>query len=141
MHLDDLLASKNQPVEPGQPSVPEENWEVPITGSILNASHASCFEAQHAAANEEDSYEVPMVPLGSVCNGAPPHTFPPPVEAETNHHGLIRDCQAVPGLARVNGRSPFQMWQGLPLQHYSMRPNQQMPRAHAGHGQATMEQT
>ena len=50
-----------------------------------------------------------------------------------------------PGSVAAHARPPFQMWQGLPLQHYtvgySMRPNQQLPRARAEHGQATTEQT
>ena len=84
-----------------------------------------------------------MVPLDSVRSSTPPHILP--MGAGSNYNGFIRDCQAVPGLARVNGRPPFQMWQGLPLQHYtmvySMRSNQQRPRDRAGHGQATVEQT
>ena len=141
LHLPFLM---NHPVSP-LPSVPEENWEVPITGSPLGASHASCFEAHHATVNDEDSYEVPMVPLDSVCDKAPPHIPPPSMEAETNHNGFIRDCQVLPGLARVTGRPPFQMWEAFPLQQFtvvcSMRSNQQQARDQTGHGWATTEQT
>ena len=62
-----------------------------------------------------------------------------------NSHGLVRDCQAVPRLVRVNGRPPFHMQQGLPLQHYSMvysmRSNWEQPCEHTGHGHATTEKT
>ena len=76
-----------------------------------------------------------------VCSFEPyPKHSPAP-----SYNGFIRNCHAVPGLVRMNGRLPFQMWQGLPRQHYtmvySMRCNQQQPRDCAGHGQATTEQT
>ena len=48
-------------------------------------------------------------------------------------------------MVQVNGCPPFQMQQGLPLQHYtmvySMRSNRQQPRECTGPGQATTEQT
>ena len=78
------------------------------------------------------------MPLDSVHGTILPQILPPPMGARPNYKRFIRDCQAVLGLARVNGRLPFQVWQNLPVQHYtmvsSMHSNQQQPCDHAGHG-------
>ena len=80
---------------------------------------------------------MPMVPLDHVLHGnTPAPTFHPFLGMRPSSHGLIRDCQAIPGLARVNGHPPFPMQQGSPLQHYtmvySMRSNRQLPRKQLG---------
>ena len=87
-----------------------------------------------------------MMPLDSVLHGnTPAPTFPPFSGIRPSSHGDVGDCQAIPGLGRVNGHPPFPMQQSLPLQHYtpvsSMTSNRQLPREQVGHDQATTEQT
>ena len=70
-----------------------------------------------------------MVPLDNECDRTPPHTLPHTGWREgRTSTGLSRTARHYRGLVQVNGRPPFQMWQGLPLQHYtmvySMRSNQ-----------------
>ena len=143
MCLPDLLASAtNHPVVLDQPSILEDNWEVPIIGSPLGANHASCSKTRHAAVNGADSYEAPMVPLDNVCGSRPPHILPPPMGAGPIYPGLLGSTGA--GVGQWTPALPDVA--GLPhLQHYtmvySMRSHQQQPRDRTGHGQATTEQT
>uniref|UniRef100_A0A7S4FZ43 Uncharacterized protein n=1 Tax=Eutreptiella gymnastica TaxID=73025 RepID=A0A7S4FZ43_9EUGL len=114
--------SRNPSAMPsGQPSAPEENWEVCITASPFEIKPTQYPGNQHTAANRDDSYKVPMVPLESVlCSGTPPPALPSLMGMWPNSCGIVWDCQAVPRLARLNGGPPFQMQQGLPLQQYTM---------------------
>ena len=51
-----------------------------------------------------------MVPLESVLRSiALPLTLPPLMRMRPSSNGVLRDCQAILGLARVNGHLPFQM--------------------------------
>ena len=80
--------------------------------------------------------------LPTMCAPTPP---PYLFAVWPSSHEPVLDRQAIHRLARVNGRPPFPMQQGLPLQHYtmvySMQPNRQQPRERTGHGEATTEQT
>ena len=130
---------------PGKNGTTNQRYNHTHTHTYTHLSSDSCSENQHAAANREDSYEVPIVPLESVLQSstsAP--TPPPPIGMRPHFNGFVWDCQAVSGLAWVNGCPPFRMQQGLPLQHYtmvhSMRSNPQHPSGHRVRGRATMEQ-
>ena len=88
--------------------MPEEIWEVPFTESPLRINLAKCSETGHIATNRDDSFQVSMVPLESVLRSSTlPPTLSPVMGMRPNFHGLVRDCQAIPGLAQVNGRPPF----------------------------------
>ena len=98
------------------------------------------------ASNLQPLAKVLMVSLeGVLRSGTPPQTLPSLMGMKPNSYGHVQDCPAVPGMVQVNGCPPFQIQQGLPLQHYtmvySMRSNQQQPRERTRHGQATIKQT
>ena len=110
MCLDDLLSREvSYLVNTDYQRGPNENWEVPIHGGFLDSEVQTTPGAQPAECSEADSYESPMVPLESIGGGI---TTPSPE--------CIRVCRALLGLARVNGKPPFQMRQGRPLQHHTM---------------------
>ena len=75
MCLDDLLSREaSRPMSPDHHCDSDDNWEMPINGGFLDSEPPIRGEPP-AECNEDDGYEVPMVPLESVGGGAAP---PPP---------------------------------------------------------------
>ena len=125
----DSPAGKLEVQTPAAPPPPSRQMQPPSAKGASNV-RVTCAPPQRSI--------VPMlslenVPQGSTSLSQTSITF-------LTGQGYARHCQAVPGPARMDGRTPFPLQRRLPLQHHttvcSMTPVRQVPHGQAGHGQA-----